>query len=141
MIQFIAIIFVGYLIVQAWNHYNEEHAIEIDLWATIGIMLLLILSGCASAPTARDRALMSAGQAAATLPSMSDSELTCLPEPNVPEPRAGATKRRESQVQDYILDLRLAGADCRDRLGVVKRVWRKVEEVKSRAIPPEGDVQ
>lgn len=67
---------------------------------------------------------------------MSDSELTCAAEPRAPSPKGGAARVRESQVTDYILDLREAGADCRDKLGVTRRVWRKVEEVRSRAVPP-----
>lgn len=91
------------------------------------------LAGCTTSD--HDRALIAAGQAAATLPAMSDSELTCAGEPKVPDPK-GATRVRESQVTDYILDLREAGADCRDKLGVARRVFRKVEEVRSRAVPP-----
>lgn len=96
--------------------------------------LLVLLSACAT--TSNDRALIAAGQAAATLPAMSDAELTCSGEPTAPSPKPGSTRVRESQVANYILDLREAGADCRDKLGVAKRVFRKVGEVRSRAIPP-----
>ena len=99
------------------------------------IFIVVLLSGC-STTGARDRALIAAGQAAATLPAMSDSELNCAVEPRAPSPKSGAARVRESQVTDYILDLREAGADCRDKLGVTRRVWRKVEEVRSRAVPP-----
>lgn len=99
------------------------------------IIAALTLAGCST--TARDRALIAAGQAAVALPAMSDSELTCAAEPRAPSPKTGAARVRESQVTDYILDLREAGADCRDKLGVTRRVWRKVEEVRSRAVPPE----
>lgn len=103
--------------------------------------LLMMVPGCAT--TSNDRALIAAGQAAATLPAMADSELTCADEPAAPSPKPGSARVRESQVANYILDLREAGADCRDKLGVAKRVFRKVEEVRSRAIPPtkEGDVK
>jgi hypothetical protein len=99
------------------------------------VISALALAGC-STTGSRDRALIAAGQAAATLPAMSDSELTCAAEPRAPSPKGGAARVRESQVTDYILNLREAGADCRDKLGVTRRVWRKVEEVKSRAVPP-----
>ncbi len=107
--------------------------------AAMGIILLglvmLFLSGC-STTSSRDRALIAAGQAAATVPAMPDSELTCAGEPRAPGPKAGSARVRESQVTDYILDLREAGADCRGKLGVARRVFRKVEEVRSRAVPP-----
>lgn len=95
---------------------------------------LFLMAGC-SLTSSHDRALIAAGQAAATLPAMSDSELTCTPEPKAPEGRNGS-RVRESQQQDFILNLMSAGADCRDKLGVARRVFRKVEEVRSRAIPP-----
>lgn len=98
------------------------------------LMLLLALAGCATT-NSRDRALIAAGQAAASLPTMGDSEMACAGEPRAPAPK-GAARVRESQVTNYILDLREAGADCRDKLGVVRRVWRKVEDVRSRAVPP-----
>lgn len=98
------------------------------------LAVALLVSGC-STTGARDRALIAAGQSAATLPAMSDSELTCANEPTAPSPK-GTARVRESQTQDYILDLIDAGADCREKLGVTRRVWRKVEEVRSRAVPP-----
>lgn len=101
-------------------------------------MTLFVILACLSAcshTSQHDRALIAAGQAAATLPAMSDSELTCAGEPRAPEGRDGK-RVRESQTQNYILDLREAGADCRDKLGVARRVFRKVEEVRSRAVPP-----
>lgn len=98
------------------------------------IVALSVLAGC-STTNSRDRALIAAGQAAATLPAMADSELACADEPRAPAPK-GAARVRESQVTNYILDLREAGADCRDKLGVVRRVWRKVEDVRSRAVSP-----
>ena len=97
-------------------------------------LILILLAGC-STTTASDRALIVAGQSAATLPAMSDSELTCTDEPAAPSPK-GTARVRESQTQNYILDLIDAGADCREKLGVTRRVWRKVEEVRSRAVPP-----
>ncbi|MBB5700036.1 hypothetical protein [Sphingomonas yantingensis] len=103
--------------------------------AFAAVLILLALAGC-STTGARDRALIAAGQAAATLPAMSDAELTCDVEPRAPSPKGAAARVRESQVTNYILDLREAGADCRDKLGVARRVWRKVEDVRSRAVPP-----
>lgn len=102
--------------------------------AFAALMLLLALAGCATT-NSRDRALIAAGQAAATLPAMADADLACADEPRAPAPK-GAARVRESQVTNYILDLREAGADCRDKLGVARRVFRKVEEVRSRAVPP-----
>lgn len=98
------------------------------------LFAVMALAGC-SHTSDHDRALIAAGQAAATLPAMADAELTCAGEPLAPEGRDGK-RVRESQVTDYILDLREAGADCRDKLGVARRVFRKVEEVRSRAVPP-----
>lgn len=103
--------------------------------AMVAAWAIMFAAGC-STTGARDRALIAAGQAAATLPAMSDTELTCAVEPRAPAPKGAAVRVRESQVTDYILDLREAGADCRDKLGVTRRVWRKVEEVKIRALPP-----
>ena len=74
-----------------------------------------------------------------SLPSVPESDLTCSDEPAVPQPRAGETRVRESQVQNWILDLRTAGADCRSKLGVIRGTWRAVEKKQaevSRAIPP-----
>lgn len=107
---------------------------RIAMWIMIMLAAMTLIS--CSTTGARDRALIAASQAAVTLPSMSESELTCAAEPGAPSPRGGAARVRESQVTGYILDLREAGADCRDKLGVARRVWRKVEDVKSRAMPP-----
>lgn len=107
-------------------------ALRLGQFVGLSMVVLVALAGCTDN---RDR-IETAAQAAVSLPKMSDSELTCADEPSAPAPRGGAAKIRESQLTDYILDIREAGADCRDKLGVVRRVWRKVEETKSRAVPP-----
>lgn len=113
----------------------------IRLHLLLAACALFILAGCATT-SSRDRALIAAGQGAATLPTMADADLACADEPRAPAPK-GAVRVRESQVTNYILDLREAGADCRDKLGVARRVFRKVEEVRSRAVPPanKGEVK
>lgn len=79
--------------------------------------------------------------AAVPLPAVSDAELTCAAEPAVPSPYAGEDRPRESQVMNYVLELRTAGQDCRSKLGVARATWRaagKAQADVSKAIPPEG---
>lgn len=142
MIKLIVIIAIAFA---AWSIFAER-VIVFDpktgsdsprkpIFIALAVLALLVLAGC-STTSSRDRALIAASQASVALPVMADSELTCAAEPSSPMPANGSARVRESQVVNYILDLREAGADCRDKLGVVRRVWRKVEEVRSRAVPP-----
>ena len=92
----------------------------------------IALAGC-SGKRADVRA---AALPAVALPAMSDADLSCAVEPTAPKPRAcdageqGCVARvTEVQVAEWILALRSAGADCRDRLDAVRRVWRSVETV------------
>lgn len=100
-------------------------------------LAVLMLSACAACATTPDEPpVLVEG---VRLPAMSDSELSCPVEPPVPQPRVGEDRIRESQLKQYILDLRAAGRVCRERLQVVSRVWRAVEAKQretSRAIPP-----
>ena len=96
----------------------------------------LMLSACTACASVGEPDVLIEG---VRLPAMSDADLTCSAEVPVPQPRAGEPKVRESQLKQYILDLRAAGRDCRNRLEVVRRVWRATEEKQrevSRAIPP-----
>ena len=87
----------------------------------VALLAALSLAGCT---TAREPAVMVEG---VRLPAMSDAELSCPVEPPVPQPAAGEARIRESQLKQYILDLRAAGQACRERLQVAREVWRATE--------------
>jgi len=102
--------------------------------AAIALALLgLSLGAC---KTVKDIPVQTVGL---ELPTVSEGSLTCPVEPPVPTPTNGDAKIRESKLKAYILDLRAAGRECRDKLEIARRTWRATEAKQrevSRAVQP-----
>lgn len=88
----------------------------------------LALSAC-GAQTPRPQIRVNA---TVPLPVVPDSDFICAGEPAVPGRLPGSAKRTDSQLQNFILDLRNAGADCRDKLMVAFKTWRATEAEQAR---------